>query len=120
MAMLKIDGVAIKSPSVFTWGFADISSEESGRNTNDGKMNKDIIASKRSLSCTWNNLSKEEVSKILQLVCGKAYVKVTYPDALSGKDETREFYVGDRSAPVKVWNTTQKIFSSLSFNFIER
>lgn len=120
MAMLKIDGVAVKSPSVFTWGFADLSSEESGRSTNDGRMIKDIIASKRTLSCTWNNLTPQETSKILQLVSNKVYMKVTYTDALSGKEETREFYVGDRNAPVKIWTTNKKIYSSLSFNFIER
>lgn len=120
MAMLKIDGVAIKSPSAFSWGISDLSSEESGRSTNDGKMTKDIIASKRTLSCTWNNPTKDEVSTILKLVCGKAYFMVTYPDALSGKDETREFYVGDRSAPMKMWTIDKKIYSTLSFNFIER
>lgn len=118
--MLKIDGVAVKSPSVFTWGFADISSEESGRSTNDGIMNKDIIASKRTLSLTWNNPTKNEVKEILQLVCGKAYFNVTYPDALSGQDETRVFYVGDRTAPIKIWTSENKIYSSLSFNLIER
>lgn len=120
MAMLKIDGVAVKSPSVFTWGFSDLSSEESGRSTNDGKMTKDIIASKRTISLTWNNLTKEETSTILQLVSNKAYINVTYPDALSGKDETREFYVGDRSAPIKIWTLNKKIYSTLSFNLVER
>lgn len=120
MAMLKIDGVAVKSPSAFSWGFADLSSEESGRSTNNGKMTKDIIASKRTLQCTWNNPTKDEVSTILGLVCGKSYMKVTYPDALSGVNETREFYVGDRSAPMKSWAIGKKIYSTLSFNFIER
>lgn len=119
--MMKIDGVAIKDPSTFDWGFSDASSEESGRNTNDGLMNKDIIASKRKLSCSWINPTKEEVKTILQLVCGKPYMLVTYPDALSGNDnETREFTVGDRTAPMKSWTVNGKRYSSLSFNFTER
>lgn len=118
--MLKIDGVAVKSPSVFSWGLADLSSEESGRSTNDGKMTKDIIATKRNLSCTWNNLTQKEASEILQLVSKKVYFNVTYPDALSGQNETREFYVGDRSAPIKLWTVNKKIYSTLSFNLIER
>lgn len=118
---MKIDGVEIKTPSSFDWGFSDMSSDETGRNTNDGLMNKDIIASKRKLSCSWNGPTKEEVKTILQLVCGKPYIKVTYPDALSGNDnETREFTVGDRSAPMKSWIVNNKTYSSLSFNFIER
>lgn len=120
MAMLKIDGVAVKSPSVFEWDIADLSSEESGRSTNDGKMNKDIIAIKRKLSCVWNNPSKEDVRDILQLVTGKPYMMVTYPDALSGREETREFTVGDRKAPMQIWTIGNKRYSTLSFNFIER
>lgn len=121
MSILKIDGVEIKDPSSFEWGFSDASSEESGRSVNTGKMNKDIIASKRKLTCSWLNPSKEDTKIILQLVCGKPYMMVTYPDALSGNDnETREFTVGDRTAPMKMWTVGKKMYSSLSFNFIER
>ena len=45
---------------------------------------------------------------------------VTYPDSLSGLDETREFTVGDRSTPMEIWNINNKRYSTLSFNFIER
>lgn len=118
--LLKINGTPIKTPSAFTWSIADLSSEESGRSTNDGKAQKDIIASKRTLQCTWNNPSKEEVATILQLVSKNVFFEVTYPDALSGHDETRTFYVGDRSAPMKIWTLGNKRYSTLSFNFIER
>ena len=118
--MLKIDGVAVKSPSVFQWDISDLSSEESGRSTNDAKMNKDIIAIKRKLSCSWSNPSKEEAKIILQAVTGKPYMMVTYPDTLSGLDETREFTVGDRSTPMQIWTLNNKRYSTLSFNFIER
>ena len=118
--MLKIDGEAIKSPSAFQWDISDLSSEESGRSTNDGKMSKDIIAMKRKLSCVWNNPTREEARDILQLVCGKPYMTVTYPDTWSGLDETREFTVGDRSTPMQIWNINNKRYSTLSFNFTER
>lgn len=120
MTMLKIDGVAVKSPSVFQWDISDLSSDESGRSTNDARMNKDIIAMKRKLSCVWQSPTKEETSHILQLVTGKPYVMITYPDSLSGLDETREFTVGDRSTPMEIWNINNKRYSTLSFNFIER
>ena len=32
----------------------------------------------------------------------------------------RNFYVGDRSAPVKIWAVGQKIYESISFDIIER
>lgn len=118
--MIKINGTTIKTPSSFTWGFYDQSSEESGRSTNDGKMHKDIISSKRTLNCVWNNPTRAETAAILQAVTASVYMNVTYPDALSGTDETRECYVGDRSAPMKTWTVGKQIYSSLSFDFIER
>ena len=45
---MKINGVAIKTPSSLGWGLADLSSEESAR-TLDGKSHKDIIAQKLGL-----------------------------------------------------------------------
>lgn len=120
MAILVINGTPIKDPSSFQYGFVDESSEESGRATNDGKAHKDIVASKRKLSCEWHNPTKEEVSTILQLVSASAFMNVTYPDALSGNTETRVFYVGDRDAPMKMWTALDKRYSKLSFNFIEQ
>lgn len=120
MSMLKFDGVEVKDPSSFQWDISDISSEESGRSTNDGKANKDIIASKRKLSIVWSNPTKNEASTILQLITGKAFINVTYPDALSGNTETRKFYVGDRSAPMRRWTIDEKAYSSVSFNFVEQ
>lgn len=117
--MLKINGTDVKSPSAFTWGLSDVSSENAGR-TQDALMHKDRIAQKRKLECSWNNLSKEDAAVLLQVVNQDIYLQVTYYDAMSGKDETRTFYVGDRSAPVKMWNVNGKIYSSIAFNFIER
>lgn len=120
MAMIKINGANIKDPSSFSWGFYDQSSDESGRSTNDGKMHKDIISSKRILSVSWQNISKDDASAILQLVNSSVFMDVTYPDAMSGTNQTRKFYVGDRSAPVKIWTIGKQIYSSLSFDFIEQ
>lgn len=123
MAMLKIENTAIKDPSSFSWSISDESSEESGRSTNNGKMHKDVVAQKRKLELSWMNPTKEEVSAILTAIDYStvgAMFKVTYPDSMSGKNETRTFYVGDRSAPMKSWTINKKIYSSLSFNLIEQ
>jgi hypothetical protein len=117
--MIKINGTTIKTPSSFQWSLQDLSSEDSGR-TLDGVAHKDIIAQKRKLDCGWSGLTSEETSTILQTVNTSAIFKVTYPDAMSGTNETRKFYVGDRSAPVMMWTADKKIYSSLSFNFIEQ
>ena len=121
--MWKINGVKIKTPSNFGWGITDASSEESGRSSNDALMNKDVIAQKRNLELSWNNPTKEEVNTILTAVnytTTGSFFQVTYPDALSGTDETRTFYVGDRKAPMKIWTIDKQIYSTLSFNIIEQ
>lgn len=48
------------------------------------------------------------------------YVFVRYPDALTGTDETREFYVGDRTGSMNIWTIDNKRYTSISFDIIER
>lgn len=116
--MIKVDGVAVKTPSSFSWGLQDVSDSAAGR-TQDSLMHKNRIAQKRKISLVWNFPTKEETAAILQAF-NPEYINVTYPDALSGEDETRTFYVGDRSAPIKMWTINKKRYSQISFNIIER
>ena len=116
--MIKVNGVPIATPSTFTWGLTDVSDSQSGR-TQDSLMHKNRVAQKRKIQLGWNNPSKETAASILQAF-NPEYIDVTYPDAMSGNDETRTFYVGDRSAPKKMWTVNKKIYSQISFNIIER
>ena len=118
MAMIKVDGAEMPCPSSFTWGLNDVSAAESGR-TDDTIMHKNRVGQKRTISLQWNGLKKEAVSKILKAF-NPEYIQVTYPDAMSGIDETRTFYVGDRSAPVKYWWVGNQRYESVSFDIIER
>ena len=116
--MLKINNVLMKSPSSFSWGLDDLSSEDSNR-TLDGISHKDRIAQKRKLECSWVGTTREETATLLQAVNATVYFNITYPDAMSGMDETRRFYVGPRSAGMQQWTTNNKTYSSVSFNFVE-
>lgn len=118
MAMILVDGAEIKDPSAFTWGLQDVSDSAAGR-TQDTLMHKNRVGQKRKISLTWNGIRKGEASTILQAF-NQEYIDVTYPDALSGEDETRTFYVGDRSAPMKIWTVNKKLYSQVSFEIIER
>ena len=118
MAMIWVNGTAIKTPSSFIWGLQDVSDSASGR-TQDTIMHKNRVGQKRKIALGWNNPTKEEAAAILQAF-NPEYINVTYPDAMSGTDETREFYVGDRSAPMKMWTVKKKIYSQISFDIIER
>lgn len=116
--MLTVDGVAMPCPSAFSWGLQDISASESGR-TEDMVMHKNRIGQKRKISLQWNALDLATTSKVLKAF-NPQYVNVRYPDMLEGKYEEREFYVGDRSAPVKCWWYGNKRTEVVSFDIIER
>lgn len=117
MAMITVDGVSVPCPSVFKWGLQDISASESGR-TDDTKMHKIRVGQKRKISLQWNIKDKATASKILKAF-NPENISVKYPDAMSGTDETRTFYVGDRSAPMKYWWVGKQLYESISFDIIE-
>ena len=115
---LTVDGESMPCPSVFSWGLQDVSAAESGR-TDDAIMHKNRVAQKRKIGLGWNGKDWKTTAKIMQAF-NPEYIMVRYPDMLSGEYETREFYVGDRTAPVKWWFSSQKIIEQISFDIIER
>ena len=82
-------------------------------------MHKNRKGQKRKISLSWIAKDWKTTQKIMQAF-NPEYIMVKYPDMLSGQYETREFYVGDRTAPVKLWGTWKKIIDNISFDIIER
>ena len=105
--MIKVDGRAIKTPSVFDWSINDVSNSDAGR-TQNGLMHKNRVTRKRKIVLKWNNPSVDDASDILSAF-SKEYFNVTYFDPLDSQTVTRTFYSGDQSSPVKVWNVNQKV-----------
>lgn len=118
-AFFAIDKVEMPAPSSLTWKLQDISPPESGR-SQDGKMHKSIVAQKRVLSVAWNHPSPANTSKILKAVNKKVYLDITYHDPMENKKQTRKFYVGDRTAPFKIWTVDNKRYEKLEFELIEQ
>ena len=116
--MITVDGASVPCPSAFTWGLQDVSASESGR-TDDALMHKNRVDQKRKISLQWNGKNWSETAQILQAF-NPEYISVRYPDMMSGTYETRTFYVGDRSAPVKWWWVGNHRMESISFDIIER
>lgn len=116
---LRVNGVAIKCPSSFSYGLQDISSPDAGR-TQDTIMHKERVGQKVKLELSWNGLTWAETSSIMRAF-NPEYINVTYPDMLTGTYQTKRFYTGDKTAPVKWWFDTagKKIIETLSFNIIE-
>lgn len=119
MSMLVINGYST-TPSSFTWGLMDNSASDAGRVQDENDtMYKNRTSQKRKLQLSWNGPTPQQTSEILKAI-NDEYFSVTYPDAMSGVNETRTFYVGDRSAPMKIWTVNNKRYEQISFNIIER
>lgn len=121
MSVFKINGADLPPSTQCSYSFADLSSEESGRSTRDGSMQKDIIAQKRTLTFTWGMLTLDEASTVMQLCKNKgAAVWLTFPDILTGKTETMRFYTGDLSgANYYIPDVNDIRISGMSCSFIE-
>jgi hypothetical protein len=109
-------------PSSFTWGLQDISSEDAGRTQDAGNtMYKNRTSQKRSVKLSWQNLTFDIAHQIVAAF-NPEYIYVRYPDLLSGGQDVRHFYVGDRSAPF-LWyqlpGAQGTRMSTLSFDIIE-
>lgn len=119
--MLIIDGVRIKSPAEYTWGWNQVSDENAGR-TQDARMHVNRIAIKRKIELEWQNLTAAETYVILQAFQPE-YITVQYHDPLDSPDpnalSTRTFYTGDKSAPIYSWYEGGERYEKLSFNLIE-
>lgn len=116
--MLKINGVAIAAPAVFKVDISDLDGE-AGRNAR-GNLIRDRVAVKRKLECEWGPLKNSEISTLLQAVKDE-FFQVTYPDPMTGNNQTKTFYVGDRSAPALYKESNgQMLWHGLTMNLIER
>lgn len=113
--MLKINGVAVKTPSSCQIDIADIDGE-SHRNAR-GDTFRDRLAVKRKLNLEWKGLTDAEIKVLLQSV-KDIFFTVEYPDPMEGGLITKTFYVGDRNAPI--YNYKLRIWESLSMNFVEK
>ena len=122
------DGNSIPFPTTFSWGFQDISSTNTGRSLS-GLMNKEIVATKRKLVCSWRMVSDAAASQILGAIKAKTYGSLTYPDPFAGSDVTKTFYTGDASAMMMRVEVTKDQFGGvsseefvwdISFDFIEQ
>lgn len=112
------ESVQIKFPTGMTWAFQDISSSESGRSLS-GKMNKEIVATKRTLNCSWSCLDDTEASALLGAIKIKTYGSLNYPDAFAGTNLTKKFYTGDATAEMKTIEDN-KVIWNVSIQFIEQ
>ena len=114
----KFNNTTIRTPTSFTWDKKDV--EASVLTTQDGLDHTEILSEKVTLNYEWQDPAKEEVAVILNLVNQSRYVTITYPDAESGTDLTKEFKRNTRNAPFRELRVGAKLYSKLSLSFTER
>ncbi len=114
--MIKINSVAIPTPSAFQVGIQDISKAE--RNAN-GLMIIERIATKRKLELSWSYLSQSSLASLLQAVSG-VFFTVEYPDPQDGALRTGTFYAGDRNAGAIDYINGVMRYKDIKFNLVER
>lgn len=107
-------------PSGYQWGLQDISSSDAGRTLAAGNpMIKMRTSQKRKIALTWTMPTEAQAAEILTAF-NPEYVYVRYWDPMEGKMSIRQFYVGDRSAPMKWYKLADGTrFSTISFDIIE-
>ena len=121
MAILQINKLNIADPKTLKWDLQDLDSEDGAGRNQQGLMFRDRVAIKRKISCTWSPMEPEAMAVLLQAM-DNVFFTLRYPDAHDGTYREGEFYVGDRSTPMYVWNNEKQkyLWEGLSANFIER
>ena len=117
MAVIKINGTDF-SPSEMSVTVSSISGPDAGRDLT-GRMYAYKIGEKYKISLSWWNPTPAQTATILTAVKNE-YFWVQFTDPVTNALVTKEFYVGDRTAPIAWWQLNNKRYSKVSFNIIER
>lgn len=115
----SVNGVAVKTPDAedgYKWDLEDVSASDAGR-TEDVMMHKKRIGQVDAISLKWSGLTTAEISTILKAF-NPEYITVEYLSPLEGEFVTKEFYVGNRSAPM--YSSALNLWDNVTFKIIAR
>lgn len=116
MTMLKVDGVALPTPTSYIPDFEEISKAE--RNAN-GTMIKEVIAYKYKLNVTWKMLSQSELTKLMNVKRKNSFI-LEFIDMDTGKSRTGQFYAGTPTANAMEYkNGGVENWLDVKMNFVE-
>ena len=121
MAILQINKFDIVDPQTLTCDIYDLDSEDGAGRNQEGLAFRDRVAVKRKVNCTWGPMDNATISKLLKAMSDEFFT-LRYPDPFDGAYREGTFYVGDRSAPIYVWNADKGkyLWQGLTANFVER
>lgn len=116
MALIKINGVDIPTPSDYKIGINDINKVE--RNAN-GDMLGERITTKRKIELAWKSLSPSQLSQVFNAVSSLFFI-VDYFDVQDNAARTGTFYAGDRNCGMISFLNGVPKYEGIKFNLIER
>ena len=113
--MIRINNVKLTSPTSYKPSIMDITN---GERNSKGTMFLDHIATKWKLELSWNALTQEQMTSLLNALEGNVTFSVSFLD-LYGHTQTRTFYKGDRKAGLMIIKNNKCIWQDFSVNLIE-
>lgn len=114
--MIKVNGVALPTPSSLTVSVFDI--YDSTDRDSTGTIHLDYIATKHKLECAWNFLTQEQMTMLLNAIRSIS-LTVAYIDPATGQEKVIEVYKGDRTIPVLDYVNNVMRYKDFKVNFIE-
>ena len=116
MALIKINGVALPTPTDLQIGIMDLSKAE--RNAR-GMMMIERVATKRKLEISYSFLSKDDMSQVLNAV-SPVFFTVTYMDPQEDELISKTFYCGDRNCGMLDFRNGVPRYKDVKFDLVER
>jgi hypothetical protein len=117
MGMLTVGSVPIKAPKDFDITIEDVYKQN--KKNAKGKILRDRVGTKRTLTIKWGVLSQTEMEEIL-LALSDVFVSITYPDTEEGDDTTKTFAVGSKTATKLLVAKGETYWESLEITFEEQ
>lgn len=118
MAVLKVNGADIPTPSAMKVNIFDVSA--TADRSASGKLMVDRVATKRKLEMTWARLTAQQLSTLLGAVGEKVFFTAEYPDPQSGGRRSMVCYSGDRAVGILRMEAGEPIWTDVEMNWIER
>ncbi len=112
--LLKIDGVAMPTPSIKGFNVTISSLDASAKRNAKGYLRREKLRDVRQIDVQWSFLTTAEYKAILDAVT-PAFFNVEYMDPQLGQ-VTKTFYVSDRKLPIYQTNR----YESMSLTLVEQ
>lgn len=115
--MVKINGNAVPTPSVFRVSFEEVGGGQD-RSAAGGAV-KDFIGTRRRLKLRWAHLSAAALKGLLSAVDG-AFFEASFPDPATGGERVAECWCAARSMGVLRVTDGAPVWTDIEMEWIER